>query len=96
MVEHGYITTMQADAAWAEPLALKPLKQVYDSKYPHFIQYTRSQVEQTLGPQLTAKGGLRIYTTLDPQRPGDRRGGSQEAGRARWPSRTARTPRWSR
>jgi len=67
MVEHGYITPSQADAAWAEPLDLKPLKQVYDSRYPHFIQYTRSYVEQTLGPELTSKGGLRIYTTLDPR-----------------------------
>ncbi len=65
MVEHGYITPAQADAAWAEPLELKPLKQVYNSQYPHFVQYARSQVEQTLGPQLAAKGGLRIYTTLD-------------------------------
>jgi membrane peptidoglycan carboxypeptidase len=65
MVEHGAITPAQADAAWAEPLALKPLKQVYLSQYPHFVQYARSQVEQTLGPQLAAKGGLRIYTTLD-------------------------------
>ena len=65
MVEHGAITPAQADAAWTEPLELKPLKQVYDSKYPHFVQYARSQVEQTLGPELAAKGGLRIYTTLD-------------------------------
>ncbi len=65
MVERGYITSAQADAAWAEPLELKPLKQVYDSKYPHFVQYARSQVEEALGPQLASKGGLRIYTTLD-------------------------------
>ncbi len=65
MVEHDAITPAQADAAWAEPLVLKPIKQVYDSQYPHFVQYARSQVEQTLGPELAAKGGLRIYTTLD-------------------------------
>ena len=65
MVERGYITSAQADAAWAEPLTLKPLKQVYDSRYPHFVQYARGQVEEALGPQLAAKGGLRIYTTLD-------------------------------
>ena len=79
MVEHGAITPAQADAAWAEPLALKPLKQVYDSQYPHFVQYARSEVEQTLGPQLAAKGGLRIYTTLGPAHPGHRAGRSGEA-----------------
>ncbi len=67
MVEHGYITPAQADAAWAEPLDLQPLTQVYDSKYPHFIQYAREQVEGSLGPELAAKGGLRIYTTLNSQ-----------------------------
>ena len=66
MVERGYITAAQADAAWAEPLNLQPLKQVYDSKFPHFVLYARSQVEQAVGPELTNKGGLRIYTTLDP------------------------------
>jgi membrane peptidoglycan carboxypeptidase len=65
MVERGYITPSQADAAWAEPLNLQPLKQVYDSKFPHFVLYTRSQVEQAVGPELANKGGLRIYTTLD-------------------------------
>ncbi len=38
---------------------------MYNSQYPHFVQYARSEVEQTLGPELAAKGGLRIYTTLD-------------------------------
>ena len=44
--KYADLTTAQADAAWAEPLALKPLKQVYNSQYPHFIQYARSEVEQ--------------------------------------------------
>jgi membrane peptidoglycan carboxypeptidase len=66
MVERGFVTTAQADAAWAEPLVLKPLTVVYDSKYPHFVLYARNQVEQTIGPELANRGGLRIYTTLDP------------------------------
>jgi membrane peptidoglycan carboxypeptidase len=66
MVEGGYITPSQADAAWEEPIDLKPLRQTYASKYPHFVQYARSEVEGVVGPELMAKGGLRIYTTLDP------------------------------
>lgn len=65
MVARGYITSAQADAAWAEPLVLQPLQQVYDSRYPHFVLYARGQVEQVVGPELASKGGLRIYTTLD-------------------------------
>ena len=67
MVQHEAITADQADAAWREPINLKPLRQTYTVKNPHFVQYARSQVEQTLGPELLAKGGLRIYTTLDPR-----------------------------
>ncbi len=65
MVQRGYITPAQADAAWAEPLALRPLQQVYDSRHPHFVLYVRGLVEATLGPELASKGGLRIHTTLD-------------------------------
>ncbi|OIO91040.1 MAG: hypothetical protein AUK03_12045 [Anaerolineae bacterium CG2_30_64_16] len=65
MVEHGAITPAQADAAWQEPIRLKPLGQTYSSKSPHFVQYARGEVERVVGPELMAKGGLRIYTTLD-------------------------------
>ncbi len=65
MVQRGYITPAQADAAWAEPLALQPLRQVYDSRHPHFVLYVRRLVEATLGPELASKGGLRLHTTLD-------------------------------
>jgi uncharacterized protein YabE (DUF348 family) len=51
MVESGFISNSQADAAWAEPLVLQPLKQVYDSRHPHFVLYARSQVEQLVGPE---------------------------------------------
>ncbi len=67
MVEHGYITPSQADAAWQEPLELQPLRQTYSSKYPHFALYARGEVERVLGPELAGKGGLRIHTTLDPR-----------------------------
>jgi membrane peptidoglycan carboxypeptidase len=67
MVENGTITPSQADAAWAEPIVLKPLRQTYASNYPHFVLYARGEVERVLGPELAAKGGLRIHTTLDPQ-----------------------------
>lgn len=67
MVENGFISPSQADAAWQEPLELQPLKQTYDLRYPHFVQQARTEVERVLGPELAGKGGLRIYTTLDPR-----------------------------
>ena len=56
MVENGFISNSQADAAWAEPLVLQPLKQVYDSQHPHFVLYARSQVEQTGRPGAGEQG----------------------------------------
>jgi membrane peptidoglycan carboxypeptidase len=67
MVENGYITTSQADAAWEEQLELQPLRQTYSSRYPQFVLYARGEVERVLGPELASKGGLRIHTTLDPR-----------------------------
>jgi membrane peptidoglycan carboxypeptidase len=67
MVKHGSLTAEQADAAWREPLNLRPLKQSYTMNHPHFVLYVRDQVEKALGPELMARGGLKIYTTLDPK-----------------------------
>ncbi|HEX9115872.1 MAG TPA: transglycosylase domain-containing protein, partial [Anaerolineae bacterium] len=67
MVEHGYITAEQADAAWQEPLTLRPLQQQATLRAPHFVYYVRDDVEKVLGPAFLAKGGLRVYTTLDPK-----------------------------
>ena len=55
---------------------LKPLQQSYTMKAPHFVYYVRDDVEKVLGPALLAKGGLRIYTTLDPKLQAHRRAGS--------------------
>jgi len=65
MVKQGYITPEEADAAWFEELKLTPPR--YDLKAPHFVMYVREQLEAKYGPELVYKGGLRVYTTLDPR-----------------------------
>lgn len=65
MVEAGYLTQAEADAAWAEPLSYVPLK--FDLKAPHFTLLVRQQLEQMLGPEALYQAGLNVYTTLDPQ-----------------------------
>ena len=67
MVKHGYISSDLADAAYKEPLKLRPLQQSYTMEHPHFVLYVRDLVEKQIGPELMSKGGLRIYTTLDPK-----------------------------
>ncbi len=67
MVEAGYITTAEADAAWLEPLTYAPLK--FDMEHPHFTLYVRQQLEQLDGiidTESIYKLGLEVTTTLDP------------------------------
>ena len=65
MVEQGYITQAEADAAWAEPLVYKPVQ--YDLKSPHFTLFVRQQLEQMFGSEALYHAGLNVTTTLDPK-----------------------------
>jgi membrane peptidoglycan carboxypeptidase len=64
MVRQGYITPQQADAAWLETLRLTPPR--YEMRAPHFVMYVRQRLEAEFGREMVYKGGLRVYTTLDP------------------------------
>jgi penicillin-binding protein 1C len=65
MVEQGYISAEEADAAYQEPLVYHPL--VFNLEAPHFTLYVRQQVEQALGSDALYKAGLNVETTLDPR-----------------------------
>ncbi|HEY4689605.1 MAG TPA: PBP1A family penicillin-binding protein [Anaerolineae bacterium] len=69
MVEAKDITQAQANAAAAEMEAyeFKPPEINVDIPSPHFVQYVRQIVEQEFGPEALYRGGLKIYTTLDPK-----------------------------
>ncbi len=64
MVESGYITPAEADAAWLEPLTYVPLS--FDMESPHFTIYVRQQLESMLGPESLYQTGLEVTTSLDP------------------------------
>lgn len=69
MVEQGVITREEADAAFREPLNFRPLESDADDGYaPYFRDYVRMVAVEQLGidERLIAEGGVRIYTTLDP------------------------------
>ncbi len=63
MVEEGYITLEQANAAYLEPLTLAP--QEVSLIAPHFAVYVRQLLEAQLGAEALANGGYRVTTTLD-------------------------------
>ena len=70
MVEHGFITPQEATRAWKAYDGKTPQEALHrplaDFKYPHFVLMVREELEATYGPEVVAKGGLRVYTTLDP------------------------------
>jgi membrane peptidoglycan carboxypeptidase len=63
MVEYGYVTQAQADAAKAEPIKVTPAQ---TSLYaPHFTFRAREQLITLMGEKAAYRGGYRVYTTLD-------------------------------
>jgi len=63
MVEDGYITNAQAQAAQSETLEFA-LNQ-NDIQAPHFVFYIRDLLYQEYGTETVEKGGLRVTTSLD-------------------------------
>jgi hypothetical protein len=63
MIDEGYISRQEAEAAYLAPLEFAP--QVVSLEAPHFSVYVRQQLEQHFGPEMVANGGLRVVTTLD-------------------------------
>jgi membrane peptidoglycan carboxypeptidase len=63
MVDEGYITRMEAEAAYLTPLTFAA--QEVSLAAPHFAVYVRGQLEAQLGADVVANGGLQVTTTLD-------------------------------
>ncbi len=66
MLELDFITQEQFQQAWGEGLYTDFKRAKADIKAPHFVFYVRQQMEDKYGKEFLDKGGLRIYTTLDP------------------------------
>lgn len=67
MAHHGFITEEQAEQAKAEPLQFVPLETTLSTiRYPHWVFYVRSVLEEWYGPEKLLTGGFTVYTTIDP------------------------------
>jgi penicillin-binding protein 1A len=69
MVESGYITQAQAQAAYDAPLELAPQVTggLQGYKYPWFTTFAIAQLERLFGKQVVEESGLQVTTTLDPR-----------------------------
>jgi 1A family penicillin-binding protein len=65
MVESGYITQGEAEAAKVEELNFHDLD--FAMQAPHFVTYVRQELETIVPPALIYQAGLRVMTTLDPR-----------------------------
>ncbi len=67
MVETGYLTREQAEAAKQEEIRVKErgLAERFDVIAPHFSLYAANQLEELVGQAAITRGGLHVYTTLD-------------------------------
>ena len=65
MVEAGYITQAQADAAKAEPVKIAKENAKRDKTGSYFIEYIVQQLVQKYGAQRVYRSNMKVYTTLD-------------------------------
>jgi len=65
MLEHGFISKKQYDNALKKEIKLKS-PGITLTKYPYFVDHVLYLLRQRYGEKLVKKGGLKIYTTLDP------------------------------
>ena len=63
MVKAGYLSPQQADAIFAEPIALIPPQTSIVA--PHFVFYVRDLLEQRYGADQLYRGGLQVVTSID-------------------------------
>lgn len=64
MLEQGYITAAEHDAAVASPIKTAGLKQA-SAKAPYFVEWVKAQLAEKYGQDQLYRGGLRVKTTLD-------------------------------
>lgn len=65
MVEDGYITQKESDAAKAQPLTYRTSQNEIGFKAPHFVLYVKQKLIEQYGDRMVEQGGLRVTTTLD-------------------------------
>lgn len=66
MVDLKYITSDQAKDAKAQKLTFVPYRQNITA--PHFVMYVKDKLVEMFGEQMVEEGGLKVTTSLDPDK----------------------------
>src|SRR5215213_6473710 len=67
MLDNGYITDSQYQAAAGAPLHLKRGHRYERRREPYFFDYMQEQLIERYGVGVVRRGGLRIHTTIQPK-----------------------------
>ena len=67
MLEYGYISKDEHDKAVASKLGLSRGAVQYQNDNEYFLDAVRTEVAEEYGDDMVYEGGLKIYTTLDPE-----------------------------
>jgi penicillin-binding protein 1A len=65
MVDAGYVTQGEADAANAAPLGVHRSDYYAHRREQFFFDYVRSELIRRYGRRVVEQGGLKVYTTID-------------------------------
>ncbi|HUU39191.1 MAG TPA: PBP1A family penicillin-binding protein [Candidatus Desulfaltia sp.] len=66
MVEEGYITRAQGEEAKAKPMDVLPWRRGSSDFAAYFFEEVRKYIEKKYGSEVLYRGGLKVYTTLNP------------------------------
>ena len=67
MAKSGYITKEQASEAMQRPLGVKRGRLYTSVREPFFFDFVKQQLIDRFGVNTVRKGGLKVYTTIDPK-----------------------------
>lgn len=65
MVEDGYISEEQAEAAKNQQLTYRTAQNQIGFKAPHFVLYVKQKLEEQYDTKTVEQGGLKVVTSLD-------------------------------
>lgn len=68
MLELGYIGQEEYDNTIKAPIITqRPIEETEHGRFPYFVDYVKQELIENFGIERALKGGLEIYTTLDPK-----------------------------
>jgi len=67
MVEERFITPAQGEEAKAKPMAVLPWRRGTSDFAAYFFEEVRKYIERKYGSEALYRGGLKVYTTLNPK-----------------------------